>query len=190
MTSYMSERELISLGFASCGRNVRISTKASIYGAPRISLGNDVRIDDFCILSAGEGGIEIGSYVHIAAFSMLVGKARIQMLDFSGLSSRVSVYSSSDDYSGTALTNPTVPAKYTNVKHAPVSIGRHAIVGAGAVILPGAQLHEGVAVGAMSLVTRDCDEFGVYAGIPARRRGERQRLLLEMEALLAGEKKD
>lgn len=185
MNSHMTESELHSLGLASHGLNVFISRKASIYGAERIHLGNNVRIDDFSILSAGEGGIFLHDYVHVASHSILVGKERIEMCDFSGVSARVCIYSSSDDYSGAALTNPTVPPEFTAVKHAPVRLGRHAIVGAGTVILPGVTLGDGVAVGSLALVTRDCADFGIYAGVPARRIGDRGRQLLALEEQLA-----
>ena len=83
--------------------------------------------------------------------------------------------------SGSALTNPTVPAKYTNVVHADVSIGRHVIIGAGSVVLPGSTLEEGVAVGALSLVSKRCAAFGIYSGVPVRRIKERKKDLLELE---------
>jgi galactoside O-acetyltransferase len=60
-------------------------------------------------------------------------------------------------------------------------LGRHVIVGSGTVILPGSRLEEGVAVGALSLVTKDCLAFGVYAGNPAKRIKERKRDLLVLE---------
>lgn len=66
MTSFYTEKELPSLGLKKYGRNVKISRHASIYGAQNISIGDNVRIDDFCILS---GHIELGSYIHIAAYS-------------------------------------------------------------------------------------------------------------------------
>ena len=178
----MLSREAIEiLGFASVGENVRISDRASIYGASRIVLGNNVRIDDFCVLAAGVGGISIGNYVHIAVGSSLIGAGKITMSDFSGLSSRISIYSSSDDYSGATLTNPTVPTELTGVTHADVFLGKHVIVGSGSVILPGATLEEGVAIGALSLVHKRCEAFGIYAGNPARRIKERKRDLLEIE---------
>lgn len=173
-----------SLRFASVGENVQISDRASFYGVGRIKIGSNVRIDDFCVLSAGEGGIEIGSYVHIAVGATLIGAGKITLSDFSNISSRVSIYSSNDDYSGASLTNPTVPDKYKNVVHAPVFLGRHAIVGSGAVILPGIQIGKGVAVGALSLVTKDCEDFGIYAGNPAKRIKERKRDLLLLERKL------
>ena len=185
----MLGREAIdALGFASVGENVQISDRASFYGAGRITLGSNVRIDDFCVLAAGAGGISVGDYVHIAVGSSLIGAGKITMSDFSGLSSRVAIYSSSDDYSGAVLTNPTVPSEFTGVTHADVFLGKHVIVGSGSVILPGVTLEEGVAVGALSLVHKHCEAFGIYAGNPARRIKERKRDLLELERRLISSK--
>lgn len=179
--SFYSDEELADFGFQSVGENVKISKKASIYGASRISIGRNVRIDDFCIISAGLGGIEIGNYVHIAAMSLLIGADKIVMADFSGLSSRVSVYSSSDDYSGRNMTNPTVPDQFKSVYSSPVIIGRHVIIGSGSVVLPGCILEDGAAIGALSLVSKNCDSFGIYAGNPAKFIKERKRDLLSLE---------
>ena len=169
------------MGFAAVGTNVSISDRASFYNCAGISIGSNVRIDDFCVLSAGVGGIYIGDHVHVAVYSSLIGAGRITLSDFGNISSRVSIYSSSDDYSGAAMTNPTVSPEYTGVVHADVFLGKHVIVGSGSVILPGVVLEEGVAVGALSLVNRDCKAFGIYAGNPARRVKERKLDLLKLE---------
>jgi len=179
--SYYLEAELQSLGFRSVGEGVLVSRKASVYGAKNISIGNHVRIDDFCVLSAGEGGIFLGDYIHIGVYSSIIGGGAMTLDDFVNISSRVSIYSSNDDYSGMAMTNPMVPARYTNVEVADVRICKHAIVGSGSVILPGITIGEGVAIGALSLVNKDCKPFGIYAGAPARRTNERKTDLLELE---------
>ena len=160
--------DLNSLGINIRGEGIRISDKASLYGPERIFVGANTRIDDFCVISAGLGGITLGSFVHIAVGCALIGEGEIILEDFSGLSGRVSVYSSSDDYSGLSLTNPTVPGKFRKVDSRPVRIGRHVIVGAGAVILPGVNIGAGAAVGALSLVTRDVPPGVIVAGSPAR----------------------
>jgi len=182
--AHYTQDELREIGFAAWGTGTMVSRKASFYGAARIRLGNHVRIDDFCVLSAGEGGIEIGDRVHIAVYTSLIGRGRIEIHDFANLSSRVSIYSSSDDYSGRTMTNPMVPEEFTGVSHADVIVGRHVIVGSGSVVLPGVVLEEGVAVGALSLVRDSCPAFGIYAGMPAKRIGERSRQLLELERQL------
>lgn len=179
---FLNQKQLLKIGFFSFGNNVLISDKVSIYNPSKIKIGNNVRIDDYCVLSAGAGGIEIGDYVHVAVFVSLIGAGKITLSDFCGLSSRVAVYSSNDDYSGEHMTNPMVPSRYTCVEHGDVMIGRHAIIGAGSVLLPGVTLGNGVAVGALSLISKDCEEFGIYVG--RKRIGDRKKNLLELEKQL------
>jgi len=177
----LSRDAIEALGFASVGECVQISSHANFYGIDRITLGSNIRIDDFCILSAGARGIYIGNHVHIAVYSSLIGSGRIFLSDFCNLSSHTSIYSSNDDYSGLAMTNPTVPTEYTNVEHADVYLGKHVIIGSGSIVLPGIRINEGVAIGAHSLVKQDCESFGIYAGNPARKIKDRKRNLLELE---------
>jgi len=188
--AFLSEEKLKSLGLASCGKNVLISEKSSIYNAGKIKIGNNVRIDDFCVISAGHGGIELGNYVHIAVYVSILGAGKIRISDFVGCSARVAIYSSNDDYSGKYLTNPTVPVKYTNVEHKDVVIEKHVLVGAGSIILPGVTISEGASVGALSLVNQDLASYNIYAGSPIRKIKERSRDLLEKERELLSEKQN
>lgn len=104
MTSFYKQEELEQLGFNSFSKNILLSSKSSIYNAEKISIGNNVRIDDFCILS---GHIEIGNNVYIAAYTALYGGDEgICIKDFTNISSRVCIYSINDDYSGKTLTSP------------------------------------------------------------------------------------
>jgi len=182
--SFLTPQQLAKMGFASLGANVLISEKSSIYGASKIRIGSNVRIDDFCILSAGEQGFCLGNYIHIGCYTSLIGKAVISLDDYANVSSRVSIYSSNDDYSGNHMTNPMVPAQFTNVDHRPVRIGRHCIVGSGTIVLPGVIMEEGSAAGAFSLVTKNCDSFGIYVGVPAGFIKKRKKGLLECEKSL------
>ncbi|BCA93124.1 acyltransferase [Vreelandella aquamarina] len=179
--AYLSHNELNALGLEEFGDNVLISDKASIYNPSKIRIGSNVRIDDFCILSAGKGGIIIENYIHIAAYASLIGAEKITLSEFSNLSSRVSIYSSNDDYSGEFLTNPMVPDECKNVTSKEVNIGKHVIIGSGSVVLPGVTLEEGVAIGALSLVTTSCEAYGIYAGQPAKKIKERKKCLKKLE---------
>mgnify|MGYP003112930210 CR=1 FL=1 len=181
MASFYNTKELSELGFKSVGKNILISRKASLYGVSRISIGNNVRIDDFCFLSAGEGGIIIGNYVHISAYSSLVGQGEIILEDFVGISSKVTIYSSSDDFYGEYMSNPTVPSEFTGVISAPVLLCKHVLIGCGAVVLPGVTINTGAAIGALSLVVDDCDSFYIYKGNPATKLLKRSKKLLELE---------
>jgi galactoside O-acetyltransferase len=180
----LTRRRLAEIGFRSLGKNVAISEKASIYNPENISIGDNARIDDFCILSAGSGGIRIGRFVHVGCYVSLIGAGEIVLADFSGLSGRVSIYSSNDDTSGDFMAHPTIPMEYRNVESGRVLIEKHAMVLTGAVVLPNVTIRTGAVIGALSLVKDDCDEFVIYAGRPARKLKDRSRKLLELEAAL------
>ena len=178
-TSFLSEEELAAVGFAAVGEGVQLSRKASIYQPERMTLGTHVRIDDFCILS---GRITIGAHVHIAAYTALYGgDAGIFVEDFANLSSRVSVYAVSDDYSGRSMTNPTIPETFKQVEASPVHIGRHVIIGATSVVLPGVTLPEGSAFGSFSVINHDAAPWSINVGIPFQKIKERSRELLQQE---------
>jgi dTDP-4-amino-4,6-dideoxy-D-glucose acyltransferase len=178
--AYLTEDQLKSLNFKSLGKNVMISEKASIYNPKKISIGSNVRIDDFCILSAGEKGIYIGDYVHIACFASLIGQEKISIGNYCGISARTSIYSSSDDYSGEFLFGPTVEDSLKKVKSEPVEILDYSILGANSMVMPGVKINEGVAVGAYSFVNKTLDEWSIYVGAPARKIKNRKRDLLEL----------
>lgn len=161
---FYTKEQLDAIGFKSVGNNVKISDKAVFYNAGAISIGENTRIDDFCILSAGAGGISIGRNVHIACYVSIIGKEAVTIDDFAGISSKCAIYSSSDDYSGEALSNPTVPEKYTNVTHKPVHIGRHVLIGAGTIVLPGVNIADYNAIGAVSLVRKAIPQTGLILG--------------------------
>ena len=180
---FLSEAALRELGFARLGRQVLIQPTAGLVDCTRISLGDHIRIDPFCVLSAA-GGTEIGSYIHIGSHCSLSGAERVVLEDFSCLSHGVKLFSSRDDFSGESLTNASVPAELRNVAHGEVRIGRHVLVGAGTVVMPGVTIGEGCAIGALSFIDFSLDAWGIYAGIPARRIRERKKDLLALEARL------
>ncbi|MFN0163779.1 MAG: hypothetical protein ACKVQQ_21305 [Burkholderiales bacterium] len=85
------------------------------------------------------------------------------------------------------MNNPTLTEKYAGVTCGAVKPGRHVIVGAGSVILPGVAIAEGTSVGALSLATKSLESWGVYFGCPVKRLKGRSRDPLEVEAQLTQE---
>ena len=182
MTSFYTDNELIKIGFKKIGNNVLISRNACFYSPENISIDDNVRIDDFCILS---GKITIGKYVHISAGSFLfAGDQGITLNDFSGLSSRCAVYAISDDYSGDYLTNPMVPSEYRHIIGGNVIIGRHVVIGSGTTILPNVKICDGASIGCMSLVNKSIDDCGIYIGIPVHKLKERNKRIYDLEKQL------
>ena len=172
MNSFYTVDELKKLGFKSVGKEVFISRKASIYAAEKISIGNHVRIDDFCILS---GNIEIGNYVHIGAYVALYGKEGIKINDFCGCSARCTIYSATDDFSGEYMVSPMVPEEYTNVTGGKVTLEKFVQLGANTVVMPNLTIGEGTSIGAMSFVNKSLEEWGMYVGIPCKRIKDRKK---------------
>lgn len=153
MSGFYSKEELEAMHFKSLGKNVSISRKASLYHTEEMEIGNNVRIEDFCVLN---GNITIGNNVTIAA--------------------RVSIHSGTDDYSGRSLFGCFAPMEYRIYRYAEqVTIKRHVLIGDGAVIMPGVVISEGTSIGAMSFVKDDTEEWSVCAGVPAKKIKNRYR---------------
>lgn len=184
----MALHDISAMGFRQVGSNVRIYAGARILGCEYITIGSNVIIDDFVLIYA-TAPMHIGDYVHIASFVSISGGSDVSLGDFSGLSSGVRILAGSEDFLGGGLTNPTIPAQFRKVERAPVSLGRHAIVGANTTVLPGVSIGEGCAVGANSLVNKSIPEWGVYFGSPVRRIQERpSENILRLERELRTEK--
>ena len=179
-TSFYNYNELSEFGFGSLGSNVLISRKASIYTPHNIAIGDNVRVDDFCILS---GNVQMGSFIHISAYTAIFGgETGVYLDDYTTISSRCAIYAESDDYTGEYMTNPMLPDAFRGVIKGKVHISKHGIIGTGCTVLPGVTVGEGCSVGAMSLVNKSLFPWGVYVGIPCRLLRERKRELLQREA--------
>lgn len=178
---YLTQLALEKLGLLSLGKNVKISDTVKIYNANLIQIGDNSRIDDFCVLS---GKITLGRNVFMGVHGNLAGGINgIDLADFVTMSYYVNLFTQSDDYYGETLTNPTIPKKYKNEKLGHITVGKHAIIGSNSVIMPNAHIGEGCSIGAMSLVTKSTDPWWIYCGSPARKIKQRKSDLLALEKL-------
>lgn len=182
---FLSREDLSKIGFKCFGENVLISDKCSIYSPGLIEIGNNVRIDDYVILSPSTS-LKIGNYIHIGCYASIIGKGEFILEDFVGISGRVSLYSSSDDYTGMSMTNPMIPDRFKKVTNGKIHIKKHSIIGAGSIILPKVTLGIGCSIYAQTLIKSDCEDFGVYAGNPSKLIGKRLRKFLIYEKELTG----
>ncbi len=156
-----------------------MSDKASIYNHEQLEVGDNSRIDDFCVIS---GKIKIGRNVHITPMCLLSGgEMGIVFEDFVTIAYGVKIFTQSDDYSGETLTNSTVPSKYKKEKKEKVIIGKHSIIGTGSTIFLGVTTGEGTSIGAMSLVLLDTESWHIYVGSPAKKVKIKENTLLELE---------
>lgn len=180
-SNFYSDDELKSFKFKSLGKNVKIKKNVAIYFVENITIKDNVRIDDNTVIVASNNSTTIGNYVHIASNCYIAASEGLTMEDFSGLAPGVNIFTGSDDYSGKKLTNPTVDRKYIGGKSGEVVLGRHVIIGSNSVILPGVHIGEGSSVGALSLVTKSLESWGIYFGAPVKKIKSRSHKLLELE---------
>lgn len=175
--SYYSENELSKMGFKYIGKNVKISTKSSIYNHEKIEVHDNSRIDDFCLLS---GKITIGKFVHIAPFCNLAGgEMGIYIEDFVGIAYGNQIFTQTDDYSGEAMTSPLIPDRFTKVIKKMIWIKMYSIIGTNSIIMPGALIDIGTAVGLKSVVYGKTREWSIYSGNPAIKICDRSKELLK-----------
>lgn len=145
-----------------------------VHDGTNLSIGDHSQIDDLVFINAGRM-CSIGRFCHVASFVSVIGGGEFVLDDFAGLSAGVRIVTGTDDYMGPYLTNPTVPREFTNYQISRVVIGKSAILGTNTIVMPGVTIGEGVAVGAASIVRRDLPDWGIYAGEPLRKIGERDR---------------
>ncbi len=176
---YYDENDLVNLGIKKVGSNVRVSKNCTIVGLDNIEIGSHVRIDANCVLTATnfELPMVLGDYIHIGSNCTILGNAGFTMKDFSGLSHGVRIFTSSDDFSGEYLFGPTVPKNLRHATSSPIVLEKYVLIGTNTVILPGAILNEGVAVGASSVVNKELKPWTIYFGVNPKAIGERKRNL-------------
>lgn len=167
------------------GKNVIIGKTVRIRYPELVSIGDNCIIDDFTYISSA---LELKKNVHISAGCKIIGgkNSFVSMDEFSTLAPNVVLSAGSDDYSG-GIATPLVPLEYKrNAVIGKIIIGRHCIVGAGAVVLPNVTFNHGACIGALSLANKDLEEWGLYAGIPAKKIKQREKeetLMLESKFL-------
>lgn len=170
--------------FKSVGVDVLVDSTVAIINPQNISLGNHVRIDCFCMLSAVHE-IEFGDYIHLAPYvQMQATGAKIMMKDYTALASKTTILTASDDFVEGYMNNPTMPLETRKVKSGPVTLEKFVMTGVGCVILPGVTMHVGSAAGCLTLINKDVQPFNLIVGCPSKVIGQRN-----AETLYAMEKK-
>jgi len=184
--SFLAANEISHLGLGSFGDNVLISRNATLINPENITLSDNVRIDDFAIVTAFRP-VTVGAYVHIGAGAQIFGNAGCTIGNLVSVSPRAAIFTTSDDFSGQSLVGPTVPAEYRIGLHeAPVLIEDYSCIGTAATVMPGITMHEGAVCGAHGLVLGDCEAWSIFAGIPARRIKARSQDAKSLGAKLLG----
>jgi len=120
-----------------------INSGARMYNPELITIGEDSIIGEGVVLD-GRDRLTIGNHVDIA--------------------SQVMIYNSQHD-----INDETFRAT-----HAPVKIEDYVFIGPRSIILPGVTIGRGAVIGAGAVVTKDVASFSIVGGVPAQKIGERK----------------
>jgi galactoside O-acetyltransferase len=182
--SFLTRAALLEIGFRHLGHGVEISSNAEFYRPDLISIGDHVRIDDFSVISVGEESY-IEDWVHIGVNVFITGQKGVRIGKFSGLSSGVRIFGSSDNFSDSYAMHPKLPGEFRRVENIQIVLECFNQVGANSVLLPGAHMRIGSVLGSISLLKEESPEWQILAGVPARiigRRNHNKDVLSKLEA--------
>lgn len=138
--------------FAEPHRPIRVGPRAAIAADAflhgPIELGAEVSINPFAVLDGGRKGIVIGEGTRIASHACI--------------------------YAFDHGVAPDSPVRTQPVRSLGVRVGRDVWVGAQACITDGVSIGDHAVVGAGAVVTRDVEPFLIVGGVPARAIGDRR----------------
>lgn len=167
-------RAYYKLTMAHLGSHVLIDVGVFLVGCKNISIKDYTWIDTNVRLEATLGRIEIGSRVHIAANVIVGARESVVIGDFAAVAAGAKIYSNSEvPLPGLHMSGPMVPEKHKSFSSKRIELGKDSVVGANAVLLPGANLGEGSIVGALSFLNQSVPDWEIWAGVPAKKISER-----------------
>lgn len=164
----LNRKKLLDLKFAKIGKNIKISKNVTIIGSENISLESNIRIDDYTIISCQFGKLSIGSNVHIGGQSYIGCSGGVKIGNNINISQGVKIYSKVNNYTNKENKKP--------IHYGKVSIGDDVIIGSNSVIVGKCKLGKGATVGALSLVNKNLEDWGVFAGIPVKKISNRKKI--------------
>ena len=162
--NYLSIHELKKIGFKKIGKNSKISKNIITHSA-QIDLGDNVRIDDGCIL---KGNIKFGNNVHLGHNCILgAGSGKISLDNFAAISANTLFFTNSDDYIKPFLPSATLDKRnrkiYSKIHSGDIKIGKACLIGAGSVLLPGTKMNDYSSIGALTVLHKEVKKGSYFS---------------------------
>jgi len=166
-------RILVRLMGGRLGRRARIYGQARIVSAgpkTKIEIGDDFRLLRFAIVNtlAPTGRIRIGRHVHVGEGSMITAGELVEIGDDVVIGPQTIIVDADHRY-----LNPSAPMRVQGLKTAPIRIEPDVWLGGHVNVLKGVTIGRGAIVGAGAVVTHDVPPYAIVAGVPAQVIGRR-----------------
>jgi acetyltransferase-like isoleucine patch superfamily enzyme len=153
LKNFYSKKQLKKVGFKKVGENCKIDRLAIFYNI-KGEIGDNVRIDaGSCI----RGKLIIKSNVHIGSGVQISANEQVTIGKFSNLSSYVTIYTHSDNFSKISVPSGTLKKRDKKLSYLykkKISIGSFVIIGTHSTLLPGAEIGDFATVGAYTTVNK------------------------------------
>jgi virginiamycin A acetyltransferase len=125
--------------------------------------------------AASLSNVHIGRYSYVNANTHMFGLHPVKIGAFCSISTDVYCCTYESHQTTYATTYPLktilgLDISYSECVDKPdgVTIGNDVYIGQGARIMPGIVIGDGCVIGARAVVTKNCDPFGIYVGVPAK----------------------
>lgn len=141
-----------------------ISPRAEVELSSLLKIGKNTRISSYTKIKASDGPLRVGSQVDIATGCFISsGSKGLVIGDFSLIGPNCTILASTYNYNQLA-----VPIYLQGRNSKGTCIGKNVLIGAGTVILDGAQIGDGVMIAPNSVVSGKVPANTVLQGNPAQ----------------------
>jgi len=136
-----------------------------------IAIGSHAYIGRNTILSCKEGSIILDDYCNISANCHLLSETEIRLGKYCFLAGQCYLVAGGNH----SFEDTTVPIMFQpSYSKGGITVGEDVWLGAGVIVLDGADIGRGTVVGAGSVVTDVLPEYGIAVGTPAKRTKDRK----------------
>lgn len=164
----LSYPQRIHLGHgARIARNVALRANSSL--EPGIAIGDQCMVQDGALLNASEGFVHVGDRTWIGPFCVIYGNGGVRI----GRDVMIAAHSCITSV-GHRHDELHIPMMAQGIEVGPVSIADDVWIGMNCTILPGVTIGRGAIVAAGAVVRSDVAPFAIVGGVPAREIGRRR----------------
>jgi acetyltransferase-like isoleucine patch superfamily enzyme len=158
-------RSALGSGRFSIGEKAKCPLTARLrFKRGTVEIGRRATIHTGAIIDAQGGSIKIGDHFSLNPYSILYGSGGIQIGSFVRIAAHAVIVSFEHNYQ-----DPEVPITWQGITRKPVIVEDDVWIGAGAKVLAGAHISRGCVIAANAVVKGKTEPFGIYAGVPARK---------------------
>jgi len=131
--------------------------------ADKITIGSDSHIARSVTIRTQLGEVAIGEKVNIGANSFIYGYGDIEIGDNTLIANQVEIIGGDHTFD-----DVTRPMRFQGRSSSRIVIGEDVWIGTQAIIVGGVTIGKGAVIGAGAVVNRDIEEYAVAVGVPAR----------------------